>query len=159
MIYNGQVPIMRGPLNQQQSAQHVMAAPAQAAQAPQHQQQQQQQQQPPQPQQQQQQPPPQMAPAPMQPAPMPPSQQSSSQGRRKNAIKIIDPNSGKDVLEEMYESSPSNAATPPRSGESSARQTPQPVSIGYEDSRKWLQLFLSLCIFVKLDFTLVIYYI
>jgi hypothetical protein len=134
MIYNGQMPLMRGALNQQQqNAQHVMAAAAPAAAAPPHQQQSQQQ--PPQPQQQQQQqqqqqPPPQMAPAPMQPvAPMVPREQSSSQGRRKNAIKIIDPNSGKDVLEEMYESSPSNAATPPRSADSSARQTPQPVCI------------------------------
>ncbi|CAB3369706.1 Hypothetical predicted protein [Cloeon dipterum] len=115
VIYNTMNPSMmvRGSLNQPQSAQHVMPAPAPAPTPPHHQQQV-------------------VAPQ-MQSAgmPPPPPQQQQIQpnppsARRKNAIKIIDPDSGKDVLEEMQHEKNSNAPTPPRSGDSSARQTPQP---------------------------------
>jgi hypothetical protein len=48
------------------------------------------------------------------------------QTRRKYAIDIIDPKTMKNV--DVYEGSVTSSSTPPRSGESSARDTPQPVS-------------------------------
>lgn len=52
---------------------------------------------------------------------LPPAQKAP---RRKNIIPIIDPNSGRNVIQDMMD------VTPPRSGESSTSQTPQPVSRG-----------------------------
>ncbi|XP_065337043.1 eukaryotic translation initiation factor 4 gamma 1 isoform X6 [Cloeon dipterum] len=118
VIYNTMSPSMmvRGSLNQPQSAQHVMPAPAPAPTPPHHQQQVVA---------------PQMQSAGMPPPPpqQQPIQPNPPSARRKNAIKIIDPDSGKDVLEEMQHEKNSNAPTPPRSGDSSARQTPQPSQV------------------------------
>lgn len=56
----------------------------------------------------------------------PPAVQPPKPVREKKVIKIVNPETGADVIEEMNRNN-----TPPRSGESSARQTPQPVSILY----------------------------
>jgi hypothetical protein len=50
---------------------------------------------------------------------------TGKQTRRKYAIDIIDPKTMKNV--DIYEGSVTSSSTPPRSGESSARDTPQPV--------------------------------
>lgn len=54
------------------------------------------------------------------------SSTTGKQPRRKFAIDIIDPKTMKNV--DIYEDSVASSSTPPRSGESSARDTPQPVS-------------------------------
>lgn len=51
---------------------------------------------------------------------------TGKQTRRKFAIDIIDPKTMKNV--DVYEDSVASSSTPPHSGESSARGTPQPVS-------------------------------
>lgn len=51
---------------------------------------------------------------------------TGKQARRKYALDIIDPKTMKNV--EIYDDSVTSSSTPPRSGESSARDTPQPVS-------------------------------
>lgn len=56
----------------------------------------------------------------VQPTVPPPAKQS----RQKKPLQILDPNTGRDVIQDMLHT----GNTPPRSGESSARQTPQPVS-------------------------------
>ncbi|XP_066251122.1 eukaryotic translation initiation factor 4 gamma 3-like isoform X2 [Euwallacea similis] len=52
-----------------------------------------------------------------------PATYAKNKQRRLNAIPIIDPNTGQDRLDEIFD--PENASHPP-TGESSARQTPQP---------------------------------
>lgn len=54
------------------------------------------------------------------------SSTTGKQTRRKFAIDIIDPKTMKNV--DIYEDSVASSSTPPRSGDSSARDTPQPVS-------------------------------
>ena len=54
------------------------------------------------------------------------SSTTGKQPRRKFAIDIIDPKTMKNV--DIYEDSAASSSTPPRSGDSSARDTPQPVS-------------------------------
>lgn len=54
------------------------------------------------------------------------SSTTGKQTRRKFAIDIIDPKTMKNV--DIYEDNVASSSTPPRSGESSARDTPQPVS-------------------------------
>lgn len=49
---------------------------------------------------------------------------NNNRTRRSKAIPIIDPNTGEDKLDEIFES---ENASHPASGESSARQTPQPA--------------------------------
>ena len=51
---------------------------------------------------------------------------TGKQTRRKFAIDIIDPKTMKNV--DIYDDGVASSSTPPRSGESSARDTPQPVS-------------------------------
>lgn len=53
--------------------------------------------------------------------------QDSKFRRRTNAVPIIDPETGKSIFDTPEPSSSNN--TPSRSSESSARETPQPVSI------------------------------
>jgi hypothetical protein len=48
------------------------------------------------------------------------------QGRRKFALDIVDPKTMKNV--DVYDDNAASSSTPPRSGDSSARDTPQPVS-------------------------------
>jgi hypothetical protein len=50
---------------------------------------------------------------------------TGKQARRRYAIDIIDPKTMKNV--DIYDGSATSSSTPPRSGESSARDTPQPV--------------------------------
>lgn len=52
--------------------------------------------------------------------------QDNRHRKRTNAVDIIDPHTGKSIFENPEPSSSNN--TPPRSSESSARETPQPVS-------------------------------
>lgn len=51
---------------------------------------------------------------------------AGKQTRRKYAIDIVDPKTMKNV--DIYDGSVTSSSTPPHSGESSARDTPQPVS-------------------------------
>ena len=51
---------------------------------------------------------------------------AGKQTRRKYALDIVDPKTMKNV--EIYDGSAASSSTPPRSGDSSARDTPQPVS-------------------------------
>ncbi|KAF5303054.1 hypothetical protein FQR65_LT08383 [Abscondita terminalis] len=50
----------------------------------------------------------------------------SKHRRRSNAIPIIDPTTGKDKLKELYDQESEESLSHPPSGESSARETPQP---------------------------------
>jgi hypothetical protein len=55
-----------------------------------------------------------------------PAASSGKQGRRKFALDIVDPKTMKNI--DVYEENAASSSTPPRSGDSSARDTPQPVS-------------------------------
>ena len=50
---------------------------------------------------------------------------TGKQARRKHALDIVDPKTMKQV--DIYEENDASSGTPPRSGDSSARDTPQPV--------------------------------
>ncbi|KAK5645721.1 hypothetical protein RI129_004185 [Pyrocoelia pectoralis] len=66
-------------------------------------------------------------PPPNMPIPQPPTMHNSgSKKRRSFAIPVIDPVSGKDKLSELYEEQSEESLSHPPSGESSARETPQP---------------------------------
>uniref|UniRef100_A0A1Y1NIM6 MI domain-containing protein n=2 Tax=Photinus pyralis TaxID=7054 RepID=A0A1Y1NIM6_PHOPY len=61
------------------------------------------------------------------PLPQPPAVHTAvAKKRRPNAVQIIDPITGKDKLNELYEEQLEESLSLPPSGESSARETPQP---------------------------------
>lgn len=49
--------------------------------------------------------------------------------REKRALAIVDPNTGKNILDDINNEKPDKTPTPPQSSESSARNTPAPVSL------------------------------
>lgn len=49
--------------------------------------------------------------------------------REKKALAIVDPNTGKNILDDINNEKPDKTPTPPQSSESSARNTPAPVSL------------------------------
>lgn len=51
--------------------------------------------------------------------------------REKKALAIVDPNTGKNILDDINNEKPDKTPTPPQSSESSARNTPAPVSLQY----------------------------
>lgn len=48
--------------------------------------------------------------------------------RERKTLAIVDPNTGKNILDDMNNEKPDKTPTPPHSSESSARNTPAPVS-------------------------------
>lgn len=51
--------------------------------------------------------------------------------REKKTLAIVDPSTGKNILDDMNNEKPDRTPTPPQSSESSARNTPAPVSLKY----------------------------
>lgn len=61
--------------------------------------------------------------------------------RERKTLPIVDPNTGKNILDDMNNDKLDKTPTPPQSLESSARNTPAPVSIFCASSEQILTLF------------------
>lgn len=70
----------------------------------------------------------------MVPTPQQPISSQESKKSRKFAIPIINPETGNDIFNDQPTSGNNNNVTPPRSNDSSARETPQPVSVPHSPS-------------------------
>lgn len=70
--------------------------------------------------------------------------------REKKALAIVDPSTGKNILDDINNEKSDKTPTPPQSSESSARNTPAPVSLTYTFAMRKHTHFSSLLLSLRL---------